>query len=328
MSLERPVVLFFFNRPRHLQRVFARVRQARPSDLVLVSDGSRPDRPEEAEACAACRAVVEQIDWPCRVTRCYAEENLGCRGRIASGIRETFERYESAIFLEDDCLPRPSFFPYCHELLGEYESNREVAFISGTRFIRLPDPPGEQSYQFCSMPLVWGWASWRRALEGYDENMADWPQYEDAIRTKLRQATAPLGQALSDRVTGSVIAALGNCYRGKLNTWDHPLAYHFLKHDLRCTVPRHNMVTNTGFGPLSTHGARISSQACLHAADIPMPLIHPDTTRIDPQFDARVWKNCFLHPMLGEPALDRLLHGIKRSVSEFFYRRRETGSSR
>ena len=84
MSLDTPVVVFFFNRPMHLQRVFARVREAKPKDLVLVADGPRADRPEEAQACADCRAIVEQIDWPCNVTRLYAEQNMGCRDRIAS----------------------------------------------------------------------------------------------------------------------------------------------------------------------------------------------------------------------------------------------------
>jgi hypothetical protein len=325
MSLDRPVVLFFFNRPKHLERVFARVRQAQPSNLVLISDGPRPDRPEEAQACADCRSVVAQVDWPCQVTRCYAEQNMGCRDRIASGIRETFERYEAAIFLEDDCLPRPSFFSYCHKLLDHYESHEEVAFISGTRFIRLPEPNGNESYQFCSMPLVWGWASWRRALEGYDEKMADWAEHEGAIRSKLSHATALLGQAISDRVTQSVMSALNNCHQGTLNTWDHPLAYHFMKYDRKCIVPVQNMVTNTGFGPLSTHSGKISSQASLHSADIPMPLHHPDTTKIDPHFNARVWKNTFLHPMLGEPALDRLIHKITRSFAESMFNRKETG---
>ena len=325
MSLDRPVVLFFFNRPKHLQRIFTRVRQVKPKDLVLVSDGPRPDRPEEAQACADCRAVVEHIDWPCRVTRIYAEENLGCRDRIASGIRETFERYETAIFLEDDCLPRLSFFKYCNELLDQYESDEEIAFISGTRFIRLPEPMNSASYQFCNMPLVWGWASWRRAFVGYDETIADWDQHKDAIRAKITQATQTLGQPMSDRIANSAIAALNNCYAGTLNTWDHPLAYHLMKHGMKSLIPKQNMITNIGFGPLSTHSGKISSQAALSSADIALPLIHPATTDIDPDLDARVWKNIFLHPMIGEPALNRLIHKIKRSFDEFIFRRRDIG---
>jgi len=325
MPLDTPVAIFFFNRPKHLERVFARVREAQPRDLVLVADGPRADREGEAQACAGCRAVVEAIDWDCSVTRVYAETNMGCRDRIASGIREVFERYESAIFLEDDCLPRPSFFPYCAELLAHYREDPEVAFISGTRFIRLPKPAGRDSYQFCRMPLVWGWASWRRAWEGYDEAMPDWPSNEAAVREKLSHATRTLPGPVAQRVVNSAASALDNCYRSTLNTWDHPLAYHLLMRNMKCIIPRDNMVTNVGFGPLSTHPDKTPTQASLCSADLDLPLHHPADTRIDPALDANVWKNTFCHPMLGEPGLKRAIHHVKRRAQEFVFRRSATG---
>lgn len=321
MPFDTPVVLFFFNRPKHLERVFARVREVQPRDLLLVADGPRSGRPDEAEICEQTRAVVADVDWPCRVVRCYADENMGCRDRIASGIREAFARFESAIFLEDDCLPELSFFPYCKALLDHYHGDQDVAFISGTRFIRLPAPEGLVSYQFCSMPLVWGWASWRRAWEGYDEMMQGWPEDEAAIRVKLKQIAQPLGPTVSERVVNSVVSAMSNCHNKLLNTWDQPLAYHLLKRDLKCIIPRTNMVTNLGFGALSTHSATISNQADLKSSEIKMPLVHPCTREIDPALDARVFKNAFCDPMLGEPHITRLVHRIKRSAQEFAYKR-------
>lgn len=320
MALDTPVVVFFFNRPRHLERVFARVRAAQPRDLVLVADGPRSDRPGEAQACDEARKVVEAIDWDCNVTCIFAEQNMGCRDRIASGIREAFARYPSAIFLEDDCLPRPSFFAYCGELLDRYRDDPSVAFVSGTRFIRLPGPTGGASYQFCRMPLVWGWASWASAWQGYDEVMTDWPEHEGAIRNKLAQATKPLGPAVGERVVNSAMGALHNCYRGTLNTWDHPLAYHLLKHDKRCIIPRNNLVTNVGFGPLATHSVAIPTQASFTSQDIALPLDHPPCTAIDPQLDANVWKNTFCHPLLGEPLPARIAHAVRRSAQAFAFK--------
>jgi len=42
-----PVVLFIFNRPEVTARVFARIRDSRPADLLVVGDAARPDRPGE-----------------------------------------------------------------------------------------------------------------------------------------------------------------------------------------------------------------------------------------------------------------------------------------
>ena len=40
----------------------------------------------------------------------YADENLGCRKRISSGISWVFSETEEAIILEDDCIPDLAFF--------------------------------------------------------------------------------------------------------------------------------------------------------------------------------------------------------------------------
>ena len=70
------VLILFFNRPDHLQKVFDEVRQARPSKLFLYQDGPRGER--DIAGIEACRRVVENIDWQCDVHRKYQERNYGC----------------------------------------------------------------------------------------------------------------------------------------------------------------------------------------------------------------------------------------------------------
>ena len=41
------VLLIFFARPETLEKVFEKVRQARPAKLFLACDGPRKDRPED-----------------------------------------------------------------------------------------------------------------------------------------------------------------------------------------------------------------------------------------------------------------------------------------
>ena len=45
MSLDVAVCFCIFNRPDTTQRVFERIRQARPPRLLVVGDGPREDRP-------------------------------------------------------------------------------------------------------------------------------------------------------------------------------------------------------------------------------------------------------------------------------------------
>ena len=104
MSLSSPVAFFIFNRPEPTERVFAEIRKARPLKLLVVADGPRAGRNEEAEKCASARAIIERVDWDCEVIKNYSETNLGCKRRVSSGLDWVFEKVEEAIILEDDCL--------------------------------------------------------------------------------------------------------------------------------------------------------------------------------------------------------------------------------
>ncbi len=184
--MDTAVALLLFRRPEETARVFERIREARPSRLFLIADGPRPGNEEDARGCEEARAVVERVDWPCDVVRDFAEENLGLKRRIPSGLDRVFSEVEEAIVLEDDCLPHPSFFPYCAELLDRYRDDERIVHITGSQLLRIP--PAEASYHFSRYPHVWGWASWRRAWDLYDVDLADWHADDEAERTaRLRR---------------------------------------------------------------------------------------------------------------------------------------------
>jgi hypothetical protein len=181
--MNTPVVLIVFNRPDPTAQVFAAIREAQPSQLFLISDGPRANRPDDLEKCRAVRAVIDQVDWPCDVQTNYAEKNMGCKYRVASGLDWVFSVVEEAIILEDDCLPHPSFFKYCEELLEKYRDDRRIGIISGHNnlfgYRRSAD-----SYYYSNIPYIWGWATWRRTWEAYDFNISLWPEVRDSNRLK------------------------------------------------------------------------------------------------------------------------------------------------
>src|SRR6185369_3015360 len=115
-GLSVPVVFTIFNRTDLTARVFETIRTARSGRMFVIADG--PRSPEERDLCEETRQIVESIDWPCEVHRTYSETNLGCRIRMASGLNWVFSRVSEAIILEDDCLPSPSFFRFCSDLLN------------------------------------------------------------------------------------------------------------------------------------------------------------------------------------------------------------------
>ena len=129
--MQTPVAFIIFNRPDLTAQVFQEIAKARPPKLFVIADGPRPHQLGERDKCLAARAVVEGVDWDCEVVKNYAEVNLGCGVRVASGLRWVFEQTEEAIILEDDCVPHPTFFRFCEELLDRYRDDERVMQISG-----------------------------------------------------------------------------------------------------------------------------------------------------------------------------------------------------
>ncbi|MEA3392331.1 MAG: glycosyltransferase family 2 protein, partial [Candidatus Marinimicrobia bacterium] len=56
-QLKTPVTFIIFNRPDTTKRVFAEIAKARPPKLLVIADGPRADHPDDAEKCAAVRAI-------------------------------------------------------------------------------------------------------------------------------------------------------------------------------------------------------------------------------------------------------------------------------
>jgi hypothetical protein len=285
--MRTPVALLIFNRPETTARVFEEVRRVRPEMLLVVADGPRPGIEGEAERCEQARAVTEAIDWPCDVSREYADTNLGCKRRMSSGVSWVFERAEEAILLEDDCVPHPSFFPYCEELLDRYRGDDRVMHISGDNlgFGRR----GNASYFFSRYPHVWGWASWRRAWRHYDPDLIDWSSSPDRDRF-LSTFSDPAERRFWER-------AWDGSASGEIDTWDYQWAFACIANAGLAIDPNVNLVSNVGFAEGSTHTQTDTENLSdIPASEIDLPLSHPAAVERDVECDARTAARFFSDP--------------------------------
>ena len=247
MSLSTPVAFMIFNRPDLTQRVFEAIAKAKPKQLFVVADG--PRFPEDTEKCEQARAVIDRVDWECEVYRNFSDHNLGCGRRIASGIEWVFSEVEEAIFLEDDCLPALSFFPYCQALLEYYRNDQRVMTINGNNF-QAGQTRTEYSYHFSKYSSCWGWASWRRAWKHYDYEMKTWPEFKQTGMMKMVCAD-PYEQRFWAKLFDSLYED-----PGKIDTWDHQWNFACWSQHGLALEPGVNLVSNLGFGrPDASHTA-------------------------------------------------------------------------
>ena len=288
---DTPVALIIFNRPEVTERVFREIARARPKKLLVVADGPRQGRVGEAEKCAATRAIVERVDWDCEVLKNYSQVNLGCGRRPATGLQWVFEQAEEAIILEDDCLPNPTFFRYCDELLATYRHDERVMHISGDNW---GFSPAHQafSYFFSCYCCSWGWASWRRAFRYYDHEMKLWPSLRD---------TPWLLDILGDpEAVDFWRPKFEAAYRSGLegvDGWDWQWLFACWAHRGLSILPSTNLISNIGFGPDATHLQRADDErANFGTAEMAFPLTHPSYMARDRGIDRTIVERVGLSP--------------------------------
>jgi hypothetical protein len=298
-----PVLFIVFNRPDTTQEVFEAIRKAKPTKLFIAADGPRMNRPGETEKCALVRRIIDEgINWPCEVYRLNRDKNLGCKLAPSSAISWFFENVEEGIVLEDDCLPHPTFFRFCAELLEKYRDDERVMNIGGF------NPLGEwksdiQSYHFCYHGATWGWASWRRAWRYFDLEMNLWSEPE--ARDRIRDVLSNPG------MYNWLRQSFNDVYHRKLDTaWDYQWLFARLLYSGLSVVPCVNLVSNIGFHDEATHTFNAAASIA-NSALYPMsfPLKEPYGLANDREYDHR----CYLKSVrnqetmgLKEKALYRL----------------------
>jgi len=241
--LNTPVLLIIFNRPHTTRCVLEVIRQVKPSCLFVAADGPRSDHPDDEEKCKLTRAVIdEMVDWPCDLRKNYADVNMGCGPRPATAITWFFENVEQGIILEDDCVPHPTFFRFCEELLEYYKDNERVMHIGGNNF-QYGRKRGNASYYFSTFTHNWGWATWRRAWKFFDYT---------ATSAEARQ-----------------------------HIWDFQWLKAVRRNKGVAVLPNVTLVSNIGFDEDATHASGMPPFANLPVAPMTFPLIHSSRIETD-----------------------------------------------
>ena len=298
---DTPLLFLVFNRPDVTRQVFEAIRQAQPRRLFVAADGPRPHRPDDVAQCQAVRDIVTQVDWDCDIQTLFREENLGCRKAGTGAINWFFEHVEEGIILEDDCLPNPSFFPYCQEVLEKYRHDTRVVHVNGNNFNASELMPSPYSYHFTYFSQVWGWATWRRAWQRYDVEMKLFSQFDHAQYYQHAGLSEPTFRKLRDKWM--------EAYEKQDEIWDYQWHFINLLEGGLVVAPRYNLISNLGFQEEATHTRHADPlRQNLPTQALTFPLTHPPCLFVDERL------NTHYRRMMVQP---RLKVRIKRKLQQF-----------
>jgi hypothetical protein len=317
-----PVLFLVFCRPETTKCVFEAIRKAKPKRLYVAADGPRSDRRGEAERCEATRKIATAVDWDCEVHTLLRVENLGLGKGLSAAITWFFEHETEGIILEDDCLPSPSFFPFCAAMLERYRNDSRIMEIGGNNFEKPHQREREYSYYFSTLPYIWGWATWRRAWKLNDFRMS---HYREINKKKYLNGhfnsiyERDYYQYVFDKVYSNDQKINAH------NVWSYQWQFACKINSGLVIVPNRNLVVNLGIGGEATNTTSRDGIGCnLKLEEMEFPLKHPefvmaDKSRVIRDFwdkTSRITRlKSNIKRMLPHPVLEKLIKPLMRVFS-------------
>ncbi|GEM_PF-4636710 len=229
--MSKPIALFIYKRASDLSKILEVIETYHPSELLVFADGPKNSR--EVALCKKARAVIDGRKFAFPLTKFYFESNKGLSGNILGGIAEVFKRHDSAIFIEDDCIPSKTFFHFCDYGLNQFKEDDEVFQIGASQW--LPNEfKGPLKSRF-SLP-AWGWASWKEKWEYFDPSFNTYKEN----RINLSRHISKKNYSIWKRACNSL--SIGN-----RDSWDLQWQLDIWSNKGYSILPPKNLVSNIGF---------------------------------------------------------------------------------
>ncbi len=239
-----PLVLFTYNRPRHLKQTIESLLQnplASESKIYIYSDGAKKE--EELPLILEIRKYLSGLKGFKEINIIEREKNCGLAKNVISGVTEVLESFEKVIVLEDDLVFTPNFLKYMNEALDLYEKNPAIYSVTGFSIpIQIPKNYPHSVY-LSLRPASWSWATWKTKWL-----QADWQLLDFELFMQNKKAIAEFNLGGDD-----LYPMLLKQYRGTIDSWAIRWAYtHYLKKTY-CVYPTQSLVRNIGNDGSGTH---------------------------------------------------------------------------
>lgn len=251
-----PIIVFAYKRPGHLRRTLEALRanaEARDSAMVIACDG--PRSPADQEACAEVQALARATTGFASVEVRVAPRNRGLAAAVIAGVTQMLERDDRVIVVEDDLLVSSHFLRYLNDGLACYAGDERVASIHAYTY---PTRRALPETFFLRGADCWGWATWRRAWQGFEPDgraLLEALAARGLTRAFDLDGTYPFSNMLAEQVAGHN------------DSW--AVRWHascFLA-DRLTLYPGRSLVHNIGTDASGTHGSDTAAFAQVLAAE-------------------------------------------------------------
>ena len=158
-----PIVIFVFNRVKHLSMLIESLknnREAKYSNLFIFSDGPKTD--EDITKVDQVRKYLKSIKGFKSIEVFEQDSNLGLSKSVINGVSKIINSEKKAIILEDDMIVSPNFLEYMNIGLTKFKEEKKIASIHGYCY---PVKDNLPHFFFLKGADCWGWATWKDRWE-------------------------------------------------------------------------------------------------------------------------------------------------------------------
>ncbi len=246
--VDLPVSVTIWTRPDLQREQFEVLRQARPSELFLISDGGRNEN--ESTLIAESRAIFDDVDWCCTVHRLFWEINQGMYSVSQQAAAYMWAVADRMVLLEDDIIPSVTYFRFCREMLDKYEDDLRVLGVCGMNHEGVTEE-SDGDYFFSREASIWGMAIWRRTFENRDYDYSG-----NAYALKVISEAASLNPNFQRKLRGY---AESDVYGGHIAGAEFWYAFDVFAQNQLYIVPSKNLISNKGCTADATHSGELKT---------------------------------------------------------------------
>jgi hypothetical protein len=285
MAYSIPVLIITYNRPSNLEKILDQTYSFGVRNFYIAVDGSK-NRMDTEILSENGRIIKQFFDRKSiKVKVWFRTENLGLTQSMLSAIDWFFTHESKGIILEDDLQVTKSFFEFAQHGLEIYKSNNEVFMVTGNQFSSAVGPLNGVSV--ANYPLIWGWATWAY----------QWIEF----RNILDKFKVPKNYAKTKRNI-YYFWKLGYLKSMHLQnqSWAILLATYMRFSNLVTVIPNSNLVSNVGFGGVSTN--TLLPDNSLQIAATEMKIIKFELTNVNNLtkfLESHVYRISLKHYLLG-----------------------------
>lgn len=236
------LLLVTYNRFEHTKKVIDAIKESGFYHVNVVIDGAINSYDLEQQKKISSYISSSGLSF----NLIKSSSNLGLAKSIINSINYMFKIYDRLIILEDDCVPNVKFKDFILRMLDFHERNEEIGAICGFHpFNFINKTTIENSYIVSDRFLPWGWATWKKSWNLYEESLIKLASIVDETLV-----VNILGHDISNYLKKDTFLF------GKSDIWSLNWILSLFKNDLRVAYPVESLVDNIGFDGTGVHSSK------------------------------------------------------------------------